>query len=101
MLKIYRKTIITFFSVGSILLFCACQSNTEKTFQQELLESDSIEQSVTEQASINVSDSIEQINVYTSPGTNYLSMEIIDKDTIEKAIKIESGRIEIEIQRFE
>ncbi len=61
-------------------------------------ETSSIEQITTEQTSMNISDSIEQITMYAGPGTDYLSLGTIDKNIIEKAIKIESDWVEIEYE---
>lgn len=81
--------------VGIVFFASACQSKTEKMpSQQESLES--IEQTTTEQTSINVPDTTEQIAVYAGPGTDYLSLGTIDKKAIEKVIKIESDWAEIE-----
>lgn len=97
--KSYRKTITILFSVGVVFLLCACQADTvRKPSTQESLESASIEQDTTEQTSTIVSDVAEQIAVYAGPGTDYLSLETIDKDIIEKAIKIESDWVEIEYE---
>ena len=51
-----------------------------------------------EQTSMNISDFIEQITMYAGPGTDYLSLGTIDKNIIEKAIKIESDWVEIEYE---
>lgn len=61
-------------------------------------ETSSIEQITTEQTSMNISDSIEQITMYAGPGTDYLSLGTIDKNIIEKAIKIEYDWVEIEYE---
>lgn len=99
MSKNHRKTITILFSVGIVYLLSACQTNTVKMpSQQESLESVSIEQEAIEQTSMNVSETTEQIAVYAGPGTDYLSIETIDKNIIEKAIKIESDWVEIEYE---
>ncbi|MEZ3514075.1 MAG: SH3 domain-containing protein [Lachnospiraceae bacterium] len=98
MLKNHRKTTTILLTSGIAILLSACQANTtaNKPSPQESLESTSIEQNTTEQTSIIVSDVTEQITVYAGPGTDYLSIETIDKNIIEKAIKIESDWAEIE-----
>ncbi len=95
MSKNNRKITTVLFMVGIVFFASACQSKTEKMpSQQESLES--IEQTTTEQTSINVPDTTEQIAVYAGPGTDYLSLGTIDKKAIEKVIKIESDWAEIE-----
>lgn len=92
-----RKPATVFLSVSVVLLLSACQTNVAKNpSQQESSESASIEQSITEQTAASTSDAIEQIAVYAGPGTDYLSLGTIDKNIIEKAIKVESDWAEIE-----
>ena len=81
MLKNHRKTTTILLTSGIAILLSACQANTtaNKPSPQESLESTSIEQNTTEQTSIIVSDVTEQITVYAGPGTDYLSIETIDK----------------------
>lgn len=90
MLKNHRKTTTILLTSGIAILLSACQANTtaNKPSPQESLESTSIEQNTTEQTSIIVSDVTEQITVYAGPGTDYLSIETIDKNIIEKQLKL-------------
>lgn len=103
-----KSTVLLF--AGTAFLLCACQSNTaqnpaqqdsavqESTMQESTMQESAVPESSTAQAAGTSapSETALQLEVYAGPGTDYLMVGTTAKDTIVKAVKMESGWVEVE-----